>query len=230
MLVLVVVGVGAAVFALGGIQTGTAASTEYLTSAATTGDVTDDVAATGTLAAQPQLRPGLRGRSVPGHRQQHRPRPPDDLPVKEVKVVVGDSVKKGDVLATADTTDLRDLATAENTLDSARVSLRVAKTSLTDAKDADVHRPDPPGHHRSPQRREPARPGEAGVNDLKTQIAAATLKSPVDGIVTEVNISAGFDAPSGTAIVVEFAGVPGHDRRGRERPRRRQGRAGRRSR
>ena len=38
---------------------------------------------------------------------------------------------------------------------------------------------------------------------LKAQIAVATLKSPIDGIVTEVNVTAGFDAPSGAAIVVD---------------------------
>ena len=60
-------------------------------------------------------------------------------PVTEVTVKVGDTVKKGDVLATADTTDLkRDLADATNALESAQVSLRAAKTSLSDAEDADV--------------------------------------------------------------------------------------------
>ncbi len=127
--------------------------------------------------------------------------------VKEVKAVVGDSVKKGDVLATADTADLRrQLAAAENTLDSARVSLRVANSSLTDAKDADVTaqiRQATIGVLNAENQLAQAR---QAVNDLKTQIAAATLKSPVDGIVTESNISAGFDAPSGTAIVVDSPG------------------------
>jgi len=204
VLVLVVVGVGAAVFALGGISTGTAASTEYLTSAATTGDVTDDVAATGTLAAQ--TRYGLSFGSDPYLVTDSSTAPTSSTTfrVKEVKAVVGDSVKKGDVLATADTADLRrQLATAENTLDSARVSLRVANSSLSDAKDADVTAQIRQATIGVLNAKNQVAQARQAVNDLKTQIAAATLKSPIDGIVTESNISAGFDAPSGTAIVVD---------------------------
>jgi len=45
---LAAVGVGAVVFAFGGIGAKAASTTQYLTAAATRGDVTDDVAATGT--------------------------------------------------------------------------------------------------------------------------------------------------------------------------------------
>ena len=49
---LAVVGVGAAFVALGGgLPTTAASTTKYLTSAATTGDVTDEVAATGSRRA-----------------------------------------------------------------------------------------------------------------------------------------------------------------------------------
>ena len=51
LVVLVAVGVGAVAFASGAIGANAAASPQYLTSNATVGDVTDDVAATGTLAA-----------------------------------------------------------------------------------------------------------------------------------------------------------------------------------
>ena len=51
VVVLGAVGVGAAVYAMGGISANAAAATRYLTSAATTGDVTDEVAATGSVAA-----------------------------------------------------------------------------------------------------------------------------------------------------------------------------------
>ena len=46
-----VVGIGAAFVALGGLPASASATTQYLTGAVTTGDVSDDVAATGTLAA-----------------------------------------------------------------------------------------------------------------------------------------------------------------------------------
>ncbi len=51
LVVLVAVGVGALAVTFGGLGANAAASTEYLTATATVGDVTDDVAATGTLAA-----------------------------------------------------------------------------------------------------------------------------------------------------------------------------------
>ena len=37
---------------------------------------------------------------------------------------------------------------------------------------------------------------------MQAQLNAATLKAPIDGVVTEVNIAPGFDAPAGAAIVV----------------------------
>ena len=65
LVVLVAVGVGALAVTFGGLGANAAASTEYLTSPATVGDVTDDVAATGTLAAVRVVRPALRRRPVP---------------------------------------------------------------------------------------------------------------------------------------------------------------------
>jgi len=41
------------------------------------------------------------------------------------------------------------------------------------------------------------------IADLQQQIDLATLRSPVDGLVSEVDITAGFAAPAGTAIVVD---------------------------
>ena len=139
VVVLGAVGVGAAVYAMGGLSTSAASTTQYLTSAATTGDVTDDVAATGALAAQSSY--GLVFGSDPYliTATATAPNSTTTWPVKEVKVKVGDTVAKGDVLATADTTDLkRNLANATNSLKSAQVSLRAAKTDLSDAEDADV--------------------------------------------------------------------------------------------
>ena len=47
---LAAVGVGAAFVAVGGLPASAASTTQYLTGPATTGDVADDVAATGTVA------------------------------------------------------------------------------------------------------------------------------------------------------------------------------------
>ncbi len=207
VLVLGAVGVGAAFYAMGGISTSSASTTQYLTSAATTGDVTDDVAATGTLAAV--ARYGLAFGADPYlvTATSTAPSSTTAWPVKEVKVAVGDTVAKGDVLATASTTDLkRDLLAAENTLASAQVSLRAAKTTLSDANDADVTaqiRQAKIGLYNAQNQLATA---AKAVTDLRTQIRGATLKAPIAGIVTELNVAAGFDAPSGNAVVIDGAG------------------------
>jgi membrane fusion protein, macrolide-specific efflux system len=201
------VGVGAAVFAMGGVSASSASTTEYLTSAATTGDVTDDVAATGTLAAS--ARYGLAFGADPYLVTDTSTAPSSTTtwPVKEVKVKVGDTVAKGDVLATASTTDLRrDLTAAENTLASAQVSLRAAKTTLSDAEDADVTaqvRQAKIGLYNAENQVATAR---QAVTDLRTQIRGAKLTAPIAGVVTELNVTAGFDAPAGNAVVIDGAG------------------------
>lgn len=198
------VGVGAAFFAMGGLSTNTASTTQYLTSAATTGDVTDDVAATGALEAQSSygLVFGSDPYLVTG--TATAPSSTTTWPVKDVNVKVGDIVAKGDVLATADTADLkRDLANATNSLLSAQVSLRAAKTDLSDAEDADVTaqiRQAKIGLYNAESQVSQATQDRDAI---RTQMAAATIKAPIAGIVTEVNVTAGFDAPAGAAIVVD---------------------------
>ena len=86
-----------------GLPSSAAAATTYLTATAAVADVTDDVAATGAIASSTTWSPRLRG----GRRA--RPDRPAGSPatwlVGEVKVKVGDRVKKGDVLATASNAD-----------------------------------------------------------------------------------------------------------------------------
>jgi macrolide-specific efflux system membrane fusion protein len=198
------VGVGAAVFAMGGVSASAASTTQYLTSAATIGDVTDDVAATGALEAQSSY--GLVFGSDPYlvTDTSTAPSSTTSWPVKDVKVKVGDTVAEGDVLATADTADItRDLANATNSLRSAQVSLRAAKTDLSDAEDANVTaqiRQAKIGLYNAESQVSQA---EQDRDAIKAQMAAATIKAPIAGIVTEVNVTKGFDAPSGAAIVIE---------------------------
>ena len=204
VVVLGAVGVGAAFIAMGGIPTSTASTTQYLTSAATTGDVTDDVAATGALEAQSSY--GLVFGSDPYlvTATATAPSSTTTWPVKDVKVKVGDTVAKDAVLASADTADLkRNLANATNSLKSAQVSLRAAKTSLSDAEDAAVTaqiRQAKIGLYNAQSQVSQATQDRDAI---KTQMAAATIKAPIAGIVTEVNVTKGFDAPSGAAIVIE---------------------------
>ena len=135
ILALAVVGVGAAFVALGGLPASASTTTRYLTGAVTTGDVTDDVAATGSVAASssygvsfgsPAHIASTTAASGSGSSTTWR--------ATSVKVKVGDTVKKGAVLATADTTDLkRQLADANTALTTAKIQLAIAKTNRSAA-------------------------------------------------------------------------------------------------
>ena len=148
----------------------------------------------------------------------------------EVKAKVGDTVKKGEVLATADTTDLkRQLADANTAIDTAKISLRAAKAEPVRRERRRRHRPDPPGEDRRQQRRDPARRTRARrATTWPTQIKLATLTAPIDGIVTAVNVVTGPRCPVGRRDRHRRHDLRGHRRRRRERPRLDGGRADRR--
>ena len=204
VIALAVVGVAAIVYAIGGASGSAASTTDYLTGTVTTGDVTDDVAATGALA--PQAQYGLTFGSAPYLVSAGATAPSSTTtwPVDKVDVAVGDTVADGDVLATADTASLRrDLAAAQNDLDSAEVNLRAAKTSLSDANVTAQIRQAKIGLNSAQNQLADAK---VKVADLKAQIKAATLTAPIAGTVTAVNIAPGFDAPAGDAIVIDSTG------------------------
>jgi len=201
---LAAVGVGAAFVAVGGLPASAADTSEYLTGAVTKGDVADEVAATGTVATSASY--GLAF-GAPAHLAG------DDSaagattwPVTDVKVAVGDTVKKGDVLATADTTDLkRQLAAAKTAVDTAEIQLRLAKASLSDAEDADVTAQIRQAKMSVNSATTQLADARQTRDDLKAQIKLATLFASIDGVVTEVNVVKGLEAPSGDAIVLDAA-------------------------
>ena len=207
VLVLAAVGVGAIYVSLGGFSAQASAPTQSLTATATTGDGTDDVAATGTL--QSAVRYGLVFGADPYlvTASSSAPQVSATYPVTNVDVKVGDTVKKDQVLATADTADLqRQLASARNTQQSARVGLNAANATRTTADssgNADQIRQAKIGQLNAQNQLADA---QQQVRDLQKQILGATLKAPVDGLVTEVDVQAGFNAPSGNAIVVDGNG------------------------
>jgi RND family efflux transporter MFP subunit len=131
---LMAVGIGAILMStvdLGGTQ---AASTSYLTQAAVRGDVSLSAAATGTLEAAESysldfgLQPRLADATSTAASSQ-------TWTVDEVLVSAGDRVTAGQVLATADTTDLDDqIAELGVSLGSARLTLREAQADLDDAR------------------------------------------------------------------------------------------------
>ena len=198
ILVLVAAG-GAAVFvSLGGLPTGgsTAAAT-YLTATAANGDVTDEVAATGTITSTSSyvLGFGTAPRLADGTASAGS----GTWLVETVDATVGQSVKEGDVLATAATSDLKaQLTQAKTSLSAAKVSEKVAAKVLDNASGTDAIRQAKIANYNSLNSR---RQAESAVADLEAQIALATLTAPIDGTVTAVAIVPGLDS-TGTAITI----------------------------
>jgi RND family efflux transporter MFP subunit len=199
---LAVVGVGAAFVALGGgLPTTAASTTRYLTSAVATGDVTDQVAATGSVAASDSFGVSF---GVPAHiagATSTGSGASTTWKVTSLKVKVGDTVKKGAVLATADTADLTSqLADAKTAVTTAKIQLAIAKTDRSNATTTATIRQTRIGVYNAQTQVTAA---EKTASDLQTQIDLAKLTAPINGIVTAVNIVNGLDAPSGDAIVID---------------------------
>jgi membrane fusion protein, macrolide-specific efflux system len=201
IVVLGAVGIGAAFVAMGGLPASAASTTQYLTGAVATGDVTDEVAATGSIAASVSYglafgSPAhLAGATTDGGSATWT--------VTDVKAKVGDSVKGGDILATADTAELRrQLADATSTLRSARIQLTIAEDDLDDASTTAAKRQARMSLYNA---RTQVSNAEKAQADLATSIKLATLTAPIDGVVTSVDIVAGLVAPSGDAIVIDAA-------------------------
>jgi RND family efflux transporter MFP subunit len=198
---LAVVGVGAALVALGGgLPTTAASTTRYLTSAVATGDVTDQVAATGSVAASDSYGVSF---GTPAHIAGAAAAASGSTTwkVTSLKAKVGDTVKKGAVLATADTTDLqRQLADATLSIQSAKIQLSNANDALDAATTTAATRQAQMSVYQATTQVSDLRKTR---DDLHTQIKLATLTAPIDGIVTTVNIVNGLDAPSGDAVVVD---------------------------
>jgi len=201
-IVVLLAGGGLAVGAsLGAFGAPAAAATNYLTAKAAVADVVAEVAATGTVvpSAAYGLAFGSEAVVVTGS-SSGAGASTITWPVTKVSVAVGDRVTKGQVLATAATTDLEaQLADAVRSYRNAHIQLIQAKDQLASASTTDA-----------------TRQAQIAVNnattadahayneqlDLRTKLALATITSPADGLVTAVSITAGSDAPSGDAIEI----------------------------
>jgi membrane fusion protein, macrolide-specific efflux system len=192
--------VGASLGVFGASATGL--TTDYLTAQATVADVVAQVAATGTV--EPSASWGLAFGTDP-HAATTASAAANSSqsitwPVTKVGVAVGDRVTKGQVLATAATTDLESqisdalrawrtshiqLTQAQDQLDSATTTAasQQAKIGLYNAQTAESH-------------------AHQALLDLRATLAKATLASPAAGVVTAVSIATGSDAPSGDAIQI----------------------------
>jgi macrolide-specific efflux system membrane fusion protein len=204
LVVLLTVGVGAVVFAMGGIAAAGSDATRYLTAQVVRGTVTQEVSATGTVASSasyalefgqdPQLASASSSSSSGGSTTWH---------VDKLDVKLGDAVKKGEVLARANTADLQtQLVQATATWNAAKIQLVIAQDQRDDASTTSTIRQTRIGVYNAQNAVSQAAKARA---DLMAQIRAATLTSPIDGVVTAINVVAGVQAPSGTAIVVSAA-------------------------
>ncbi len=201
--VLIAVGVAALGVSVGGLGAGTTTATEYLTSDAALGDVTDEVAATGSLAAATSY--GLAFGSAPWLVGDSEDAPASETawPVTEVSVKPGDTVTAGQALATAETAEIkRAYDRATNDLRTANMQRVLANEQLADAIDADNEDAERQALLQVYAARNQVSQATDARRALQAKLSAATITAPIDGIVTEVNVSPGFDAPQGAAIVV----------------------------
>jgi macrolide-specific efflux system membrane fusion protein len=189
---------------LGVIGTAPATATsDYLTAQAAVADVVAEVAATGSVA--PSATYGLTFGSEPAMTTGSSSNASAGAatitwPVTTVSVAVGDRVTKGQVLASAATTDLEaQLADAVRSYRNAHIQLILAKDQLASASTTDATRQAQIGVNNAETADAHAYQAQL---DLRAKLALASLTTPTDGLVTAVNIATGADAPSGDAIQI----------------------------
>ena len=209
IVVLLAVGGGAVAVAAGALTPAATNATTLLTAIAAVTDVTDEIAATGTVqaASQYDLAFGAAPVETDGSAassssasSNSSPTASVTWPVTAVKVAVGDHVTAGQVLATANPSDLNaQIADARRAASSAAIQLKQATTDHSNATDTSSRR----------QTQISLYNAETGDAKAKADLAAllalrehATLTAPAAGTVTAVAIAAGADAPSGAAITM----------------------------
>jgi len=181
------------------------ATSDYLTAQAAVADVVAEVAATGSVA--PSATWGLAFGSEPAtvtssSSSSNAAAGASTItwPVTKVSVAVGDRVAKGQVIATAATTDVEaQLADAVRSYRNTHIQLIQAKDQLAQATTTATTRQAQIGVNNAETA--DAHAYQADI-DLQAKLALANLTSPVDGLVTAVSIAAGADAPSGNAIQI----------------------------
>jgi membrane fusion protein, macrolide-specific efflux system len=214
---LVVIGIGAIVFVVVRPGAASGSDTQYLTAQVTREDVTDDVAANGTL--EPVTRYSLSFGSPPqtlaassansnsssASNGNGSGNSTVSWPVTAVKVSIGQGVTKGAVLATASAAAVsQQLTQVGYQLAVAQVQLAQATSDLsTAANDQQLRQAQQSFYNAKNQIAQLT----AQQATLKGELAQATITAPAAGVVEAVNIVAGADAPSGSAIVLDAGGL-----------------------
>jgi macrolide-specific efflux system membrane fusion protein len=192
---LIVLGLGAIVVSIVGVPTFEGSSeSKYITSTVNVGNVSAQSVATGTIGASTVygLKFGLApdivssAATTGGAGGSGSSSSSMTWPVVTVSVTTGQTVKKGDVLATADDASAQIQVTlAHSNLSSAEAKLKADRYKSTATILSD----------------------KASLASAQQSMAAAllavtnaTIVAPADGLITSVNIVAGANAPSGYAI------------------------------
>jgi RND family efflux transporter MFP subunit len=209
IVVLLAVGGGAVAVAAGALTPAATNATTLLTATAAVTDVTDEIAATGTVqaASQYDLAFGAAPVETDGSAASSSSASSNSSaaasaswPVTAVKVAVGDHVTAGQVLATADPSDVdAQIADARRAASSAAIQLNQAKTDHANATDTASRRQTQVALNNAETGAAKAKSDLASLLDLRKH---STLTAPAAGTVTTVAIAVGADAPSGAAITM----------------------------
>jgi macrolide-specific efflux system membrane fusion protein len=133
--------------------------------------------------------------------------------IATVNTSLGATVTAGDVIGTLDTTDLaKALTRANTTLSNAKSSLADAKTNLTSAQAADAASAG--GGNQTNSAKQQVTSAQSTVNDAadavataQANLASATLKAPITGLVVAVNGSVGGSASAGSSSPSSSSGT-----------------------
>ncbi len=210
IVVLLVVG-GAALFvASGGLPRNTSSAITYLTSPATVADVSNDVAATGAIAASTSWSLAFGSAPTIGDATSTSSSSSSSSSssgstgtwrVAKVSVKVGDAVNAKQVLATAANTTLaQSITSAKNDVTSANIQLLTAQDAFDSATTTATLRQTKVSLLNAKNGYDQAK---ASLRDLQATAAHPALIAPAAGVVTAVNITEGADAPSGAAITID---------------------------
>jgi macrolide-specific efflux system membrane fusion protein len=214
IVVLLAVGGAAVVIAAGGLPKSAAAASTYLTATAAVADVSDDVAATGAIAAStgwtlafgiaPTTTDATDSSSSSSSSSSNGSSPTGTWTVADVKVKVGDTVAAKQVLATATNATLAAAITsATNDLTSANLQYLLAKTQYEDAVTAGTTDPIRQSRVSLLNATNARAQARTALADLQKEAARSSLVAPEAGVVTAVDIAKGADAPSGAAITID---------------------------
>ena len=191
--------------------------TRYLTATAQRGTVVQTVAATGTVAPQSALGLTFSGTSAGSDSgagsgagsstdSSSQTVGSGSAAIRTVPAKVGQSVKAGAVLATLDATSQQSsLTLARSQLTAAQSQLTVAQDGLTTAQDKGDEAGINQAESSLAQAQNQVTQAQNQVDNATAAVTATTLRAPVAGVVTAVNISVGLPPPSGAAVELRSA-------------------------